>query len=154
MSGFNAFYRDISYITSVALVFGFYATPIFYDMGTAAAIAEGEGPERYVVALGYAGWGDGQLEDEMRQNSGQDGWFESAGYDEERRQMLEVALKELPDRLAELPRDELLVVMCHHGLRSERVTRWLRANGFPRATNLAGGIDAWARTIETGLARY
>ncbi len=34
-----------------------------------AAIAEGEGPERYVVALGYAGWGDGQLEDEMRQNA-------------------------------------------------------------------------------------
>ena len=39
LSGFNAFYRDISYITSVALVFGFYATPIFYDMDTASMIA-------------------------------------------------------------------------------------------------------------------
>lgn len=34
-----------------------------------AAIAAGEGPERYLVALGYAGWGDGQLEDELRQNA-------------------------------------------------------------------------------------
>ncbi len=34
-----------------------------------AAIAAGEGPEQYIVALGYAGWGDGQLESEMRQNA-------------------------------------------------------------------------------------
>lgn len=34
-----------------------------------AAIAEGKGPEKYLVALGYAGWGGGQLEGEMRQNA-------------------------------------------------------------------------------------
>lgn len=34
-----------------------------------AAIAGGDGPEQYIVALGYAGWGDGQLESEMRQNA-------------------------------------------------------------------------------------
>ena len=34
-----------------------------------AAIAKGEGPDHYVVALGYAGWGDGQLESEMRENA-------------------------------------------------------------------------------------
>lgn len=34
-----------------------------------AAIAAGDGPGRYVVALGYAGWGDGQLEEELRQNA-------------------------------------------------------------------------------------
>jgi putative transcriptional regulator len=33
------------------------------------AIAEGRGPRRYLVALGYAGWGEGQLEAEMLQNS-------------------------------------------------------------------------------------
>lgn len=33
------------------------------------AIAKGEGPEQFVVALGYAGWGAGQLEDEIVQNS-------------------------------------------------------------------------------------
>lgn len=34
------------------------------------AIAAGKGPSRYLVALGYAGWGAGQLDDEMRRH----GW--------------------------------------------------------------------------------
>ena len=33
------------------------------------AIAAGKGPQQFLVALGYAGWGDGQLEWEMRQNA-------------------------------------------------------------------------------------
>lgn len=35
------------------------------------AIAEGRGPRRYIVALGYSGWGAGQLEYEMTRH----GWF-------------------------------------------------------------------------------
>jgi len=42
------------------------------------AIAEGRGPTRWVVALGYAGWGGGQLEQEMTGN----GWFTTPGSDE------------------------------------------------------------------------
>jgi putative transcriptional regulator len=33
------------------------------------AIAEGRGPEHYLVALGYAGWGEGQLEAELKDNA-------------------------------------------------------------------------------------
>jgi putative transcriptional regulator len=39
------------------------------------AIAEGRGPSRWVAALGYAGWGAGQLEQEM----GRHGWFVTPG---------------------------------------------------------------------------
>jgi putative transcriptional regulator len=35
------------------------------------AIAEGKGPTRWIVALGYAGWGEGQLDEEMTRH----GWF-------------------------------------------------------------------------------
>ena len=35
------------------------------------AIAEGKGPSRWIVALGYAGWDEGQLEEEMTRH----GWF-------------------------------------------------------------------------------
>jgi len=35
------------------------------------AIAEGGGPSRWIVALGYAGWGEGQLDAEMTRH----GWF-------------------------------------------------------------------------------
>jgi putative transcriptional regulator len=34
-----------------------------------ADIARGEGPDKYLVALGYAGWGGGQLEGELRANA-------------------------------------------------------------------------------------
>ena len=34
-----------------------------------AAIAAGDGPEQHLVALGYAGWSAGQLEEELAQNS-------------------------------------------------------------------------------------
>jgi putative transcriptional regulator len=33
------------------------------------AIANGEGPENYLISLGYAGWGAGQLEDELAANA-------------------------------------------------------------------------------------
>lgn len=33
------------------------------------AIAEGEGPRDYLIALGFSGWGKGQLEDEILRNS-------------------------------------------------------------------------------------
>lgn len=33
------------------------------------AIAKGKGPDRFVIALGYAGWGQGQLEREIVQNA-------------------------------------------------------------------------------------
>ncbi|WP_428027901.1 YqgE/AlgH family protein [Altererythrobacter sp.] len=39
------------------------------------AIAEGRGPKRWIVALGYAGWGAGQLDGEMRHH----GWYSAEG---------------------------------------------------------------------------
>lgn len=41
------------------------------------AIAEGRGPSRFVVSLGYAGWGDGQLDEELTRH----GWFATPGDD-------------------------------------------------------------------------
>jgi putative transcriptional regulator len=42
------------------------------------AIAEGRGPSRWVVALGYAGWTGGQLDEEMTRH----GWFATPASDE------------------------------------------------------------------------
>jgi putative transcriptional regulator len=36
---------------------------------TLEAIGAGRGPNRYLIALGYAGWGNGQLENELLQNA-------------------------------------------------------------------------------------
>lgn len=65
-----------------------------------------------------------------------------------------IPMGEITDRLHDLPRDEHLLIMCHHGGRSMRVTSFLRAQGFTAVTNIAGGIDAWAEQIDTNLRRY
>lgn len=65
-----------------------------------------------------------------------------------------IPLQELPQRFDELPRDRDLVVHCHHGPRSTQAVAFLRAQGFPRARNLAGGIDAWSREIDPTVPRY
>ena len=41
------------------------------------AIADGGGPARCLLALGYAGWGPGQLDDEIKAN----GWLHVAADD-------------------------------------------------------------------------
>ena len=54
----------------------------------------------------------------------------------------------------ELDPDAPIVVLCHHGQRSLSVTMWLRNQGFDQAQSLAGGIDAWSRTIDPTIPRY
>mgnify|MGYP003982157185 CR=1 FL=1 len=65
-----------------------------------------------------------------------------------------IPMQQVPQHLGELPREHPLVIMCHHGARSDQVAQFLRANGFPTAHNLAGGIDAWAMVVDPEMARY
>ena len=67
---------------------------------------------------------------------------------------LSIPMGQVPERVQELPAGQILVVLCHHGGRSQHVAAWLRDQGFGRATSLKGGIDAWAGEIEPGMARY
>jgi rhodanese-related sulfurtransferase len=50
--------------------------------------------------------------------------------------------------------DEALLILCHHGGRSERAAAFLIRSGFTNVTNVAGGIDAWAVEVDPLLARY
>lgn len=52
-----------------------------------SSIARGKGPKRWEIALGYSGWGAGQLEGELTQN----GWSVASGE---------------PDWIFELPRED------------------------------------------------
>jgi len=67
-----------------------------------------------------------------------------------------VPMNEIPTRLSELIpfRDQRIVVHCHHGGRSLRVTQFLREQGFARVQNMMGGIDAWSLLVDTSLPRY
>ena len=65
-------------------------------------------------------------------------------------------MSELRARVSELDehRNRLIVVHCHHGGRSMRVTNALKEMGFPKVQNLAGGIDHWSQEIDSSVARY
>jgi rhodanese-related sulfurtransferase len=67
---------------------------------------------------------------------------------------INIPLGEIASRFQELPRDKPLAVMCHHGGRSAQATAWLRQQGFDQASNVAGGIDAWARLVDPTVSRY
>ncbi|MDR3517775.1 MAG: rhodanese-like domain-containing protein [Azospirillaceae bacterium] len=67
---------------------------------------------------------------------------------------LDIPLQSLPGRVAEVPTDRSVIVICHHGGRSAQATMWLRQQGISRAVNLAGGIDAWARQVDPALKVY
>jgi len=59
-----------------------------------------------------------------------------------------IPLAELPDRLAELPSGEELVVHCAAGGRSAQAAALLVESGYPVA-ELAGGMGAWAQVYDT-----
>jgi adenylyltransferase/sulfurtransferase len=67
-----------------------------------------------------------------------------------------VPLNELPRRAAEVrpPEGALVVVYCHHGIRSLRAAAFLEQRGLANVVSLAGGIDAWSQRVDTGVPRY
>jgi adenylyltransferase/sulfurtransferase len=67
-----------------------------------------------------------------------------------------IPMSQIQARLNELQphRGKHIVVHCHHGGRSLRVTAWLRQQGFANVQSLAGGIDQWAAEIDQTLPRY
>jgi rhodanese-related sulfurtransferase len=65
-----------------------------------------------------------------------------------------VPMRQIPERMRELPADGQILVLCHIGARSMRVTQFLRQNGFTQVSNVAGGIDAWAEQLDPAMVRY
>jgi adenylyltransferase/sulfurtransferase len=56
--------------------------------------------------------------------------------------------------LPTLDRGRDIVVHCHHGMRSAVAVELLRANGFRRVWNLAGGIDRWSDEVDPAVPKY
>ncbi len=67
---------------------------------------------------------------------------------------LHIPMEEFELRAEELGPEDDIVVYCHHGVRSAAVADYLRRLGFGRVKNLAGGLDAWAATVDRTMRRY
>lgn len=58
------------------------------------------------------------------------------------------------EQLQQTAAGKLLVVYCHHGVRSLNVVSWLRAHGVANCTSMAGGIEAWSLEVDRKVGRY
>jgi rhodanese-related sulfurtransferase len=67
---------------------------------------------------------------------------------------LHMPMGEVPARAAEIDPEAPVVAICHHGGRSMQVAVFLEKNGYAKVHNLAGGVDAWARTIDPKMPVY
>lgn len=68
-----------------------------------------------------------------------------------------IPMNTIPERLGELDEradEKLLVVYCHHGIRSLNVVCWLREQGVENCQSLAGGIERWSRQVDPAVPRY
>jgi adenylyltransferase/sulfurtransferase len=65
-----------------------------------------------------------------------------------------IPLGDLPRRLAELPADRDIVVICRTGARSARAVGFLRERGLHRARNLRGGMREWADKVDPTMVKY
>lgn len=65
-----------------------------------------------------------------------------------------IPLGQIQQRKIELDPQQEIVVICHHGMRSQQVADYLVYSGFANVSNLVGGIDAWSMECDPGVPRY
>lgn len=65
-----------------------------------------------------------------------------------------IPVDQLPARLDELDKESETVVLCRSGARSARACELMVKDGFKNVANLKGGINEWAKEIDTSLPVY
>ena len=64
-----------------------------------------------------------------------------------------IPLGDLKARAEELPLDQTIYVICHHGVRSLKAALYLKGAGYS-ALSIKGGIDQYAREIDASVGFY
>jgi len=65
-----------------------------------------------------------------------------------------IPMSQIPAKIDSLDAEREIVVICHHGIRSRSVGRYLEHAGFSNIINLSGGVDQWAKTVDQQMATY
>jgi rhodanese-related sulfurtransferase len=65
-----------------------------------------------------------------------------------------IPLNQIPKRLGELDPQQEIVLICHHGMRSQQAANYLVQSGCKNIANLTGGIDAWSCACDSSVRRY
>lgn len=65
-----------------------------------------------------------------------------------------ISMAYIPRRIKELDKDQEIVVICHHGVRSLEVAQYMTHHGFSNIINLIGGVAAWAQEVDHDMPTY
>jgi len=65
-----------------------------------------------------------------------------------------IPMQTIPNRVNDLPKDQTIITICHHGMRSQQVAQFLEQNGFTDIFNLQGGVHAWASEVDNAMPTY
>ena len=65
-----------------------------------------------------------------------------------------IPMGQIPQQLPQLQAAAEIVVICHHGVRSQNVIRFLQQQSIDKLINLDGGVDAWAREVDSDMPVY
>lgn len=65
-----------------------------------------------------------------------------------------IPMGQIVARVNELDKNKETVVICHHGVRSWQVAKFLESEGFGDVINLSGGVDGWAKQIDPAMPLY
>jgi rhodanese-related sulfurtransferase len=64
-----------------------------------------------------------------------------------------IPMREVPQKVDDIPKDQPVVVYCHAGMRSFNAASWLKRQGV-NALSMSGGIDQWSKEIDPKVPRY
>ncbi len=65
-----------------------------------------------------------------------------------------IPMQQVPGRLAEIDRSKRVLVLCHHGMRSQQVADYLVRVGYANVASVNGGIEEWSTTVDASIPHY
>jgi len=63
-------------------------------------------------------------------------------------------MQRIPVQFGDIDPQLPVVCICHHGGRSAQVAMFLQRQGYADVYNLSGGIDAWAKQVDSSMPVY
>jgi rhodanese-related sulfurtransferase len=69
---------------------------------------------------------------------------------------IHMPMQEIPDQINTLEqhKNDTILIICRSGMRSHQVGQFMEQMGFTDIINLSGGMNAWAKDVDTSMTVY
>ena len=67
---------------------------------------------------------------------------------------IHIPLLQVEDKAETLNKEDTHIVVCHHGIRSRMIGKYLESVGFKNIINLSTGLEGWANDIDKTMKKY